>query len=312
MREINNFQANALLFGDGYEERERIDYHSTVVQNVIGDIKTLLRDVDSQEDEMFQIASTLILHCNASSEESLTPEIGKAISAVWGNPRIQAKYAHRGPLYGLNLQDSLEYWCANMDRLTKAQFIPNEMDVKVSRRTTLGVTQRSFKYEDGQDFVLVDVGGERTQRNKWSKPISDCDLSIYVIALSHFDQVLFEDVQYNALKETMDLWDFLTQNETLKTKPCVLFLNNVDKFMKNKEPFLELFPDFTGRMDPVWAIQFIKAWSYYSDMMKDKFLSFAQKQNVQVEVVIGNALSSKDIEMLVKKCFQITSGKSGE
>lgn len=42
-------------------------------------------------------------------------------------------------------------------------------------------------------FVFVDVGGQRTQRQKWTKCFSSVTSILFLVSTSEFDQVLAED-----------------------------------------------------------------------------------------------------------------------
>ena len=51
---------------------------------------------------------------------------------------------------------------------------------------------------DGQHkFSVVDVGGQRSERRKWIHCFDDVKAIIFVVALSGYDQVLFEDTSVN-------------------------------------------------------------------------------------------------------------------
>lgn len=46
-------------------------------------------------------------------------------------------------------------------------------------------------------FSVVDVGGQRSERRKWIHCFDDVKAIIFVVALSGYNQVLFEDTRIN-------------------------------------------------------------------------------------------------------------------
>ncbi|CAN0288437.1 unnamed protein product, partial [Ectocarpus sp. 13 AM-2016] len=46
-------------------------------------------------------------------------------------------------------------------------------------------------------FSVVDVGGQRSERRKWIHCFDDVKAIIFVVALSGYNQVLFEDTGVN-------------------------------------------------------------------------------------------------------------------
>lgn len=46
-------------------------------------------------------------------------------------------------------------------------------------------------------FSVVDVGGQRSERRKWIHCFDDVKAIIFVVALSGYNQVLFEDTRVN-------------------------------------------------------------------------------------------------------------------
>lgn len=51
--------------------------------------------------------------------------------------------------------------------------------------------------EGQHKFSVVDVGGQRSERRKWIHCFDDVKAIIFVVALSGYNQVLFEDPTIN-------------------------------------------------------------------------------------------------------------------
>ncbi len=52
----------------------------------------------------------------------------------------------------------------------------------------IGITEQKF-FVDGQGFVMLDVGGQRTERRKWIHCFEGVNMLLFVVAISEFDQV---------------------------------------------------------------------------------------------------------------------------
>ena len=81
---------------------------------------------------------------------------------------------------------------ANIDRLFKPDYLPNDQDVLRSRLRTTGITETLF--ELGQlNYHMFDVGGQRSERKKWVHCFEGVHCLMFVAALSGYDQCLVED-----------------------------------------------------------------------------------------------------------------------
>ena len=72
------------------------------------------------------------------------------------------------------------------------EYVPSNQDILHARRATKGISELSVPIR-GIPFLFVDVGGQRSQRQKWFQCF-DCVTSIlFLVSSSEFDQVLLED-----------------------------------------------------------------------------------------------------------------------
>ena len=71
-------------------------------------------------------------------------------------------------------------------------YLPNDQDVLFSRLRTSGVTQTCIK-SGKRSLEVFDVGGARSDRNKWVYAFEGCDFLLFVVSLSGYNQCLIED-----------------------------------------------------------------------------------------------------------------------
>ena len=58
------------------------------------------------------------------------------------------------------------YFYDNLDRLASPDYSPTQQDILFCRKTTKGIHEFDMDIE-GVPFKFVDVGGQRTQRQRW-------------------------------------------------------------------------------------------------------------------------------------------------
>ena len=61
-------------------------------------------------------------------------------------------------------------------------------------------------------FLFVDVGGQRTQRQKWFQCFDSVTAILFLASSSEFDQVLLEDKRINRLEESRNIFDTIINN----------------------------------------------------------------------------------------------------
>ncbi|CAM9909695.1 unnamed protein product, partial [Scytosiphon promiscuus] len=132
------------------------------------------------------------------------------------------------------------------NRFASPTFAPNEEDMLMARARTSGINVTEIK--DGpHKFSVVDVGGQRSERRKWIHCFDDVKAIIFVVALSGYNQVLFEDTRINRMHEGLQLFEEVVRNPIFENTPIFVFLNKKDLFeqmMTEGVPLSRCFPDY--------------------------------------------------------------------
>ena len=87
---------------------------------------------------------------------------------------------------------SLIYFYADLDRLFDPAYVPNEQDIVHTRARTIGITETVFHLRD-HEMLMVDVGGQKSERRKWIHCFQDVTSILFLVSLSGYDQCLIED-----------------------------------------------------------------------------------------------------------------------
>lgn len=96
------------------------------------------------------------------------------------------------PRHSLTSACSLGYFFQHLDRLFSPDFRPNEQDIIHCRARTIGITETTFRLRE-HDMLMVDVGGQKSERRKWIHCFQDVTSILFLVSLSGYDQCLVED-----------------------------------------------------------------------------------------------------------------------
>jgi guanine nucleotide-binding protein subunit alpha-12 len=80
----------------------------------------------------------------------------------------------------------------------------------------------------GIPFHFVDVGGQRSQRQRWYLCFESVTSILFLASSSEFDQVLYEDRRTNRLSESCDVFEAIVNNTAFAGVSIILFLNKTD------------------------------------------------------------------------------------
>ena len=70
--------------------------------------------------------------------------------------------------------------------------MPHEQDIVHTRARTIGITETVFHLRE-HEMLMVDVGGQKSERRKWIHCFQDVTSILFLVSLSGYDQCLIED-----------------------------------------------------------------------------------------------------------------------
>jgi len=253
------FRQLRLLHGNGLQEEERLNFRKSIYQNIVFGMKTLVKenrasqeDDESGSDQAQQ--SKVSDKCDQKLAEyietldegaPISEECAKLIKKAWKERGLQETWKGRAKM---QLEDTLKYFLENIDRIAKRDYIPSKDDVLHVRIQTTGIVEERLTMES-RPFLLVDVGGQRSERRKWINCFSDVVGLIFVASLTAYNQVLWEDEKVNRLEESLHLFKkVLKDDDTFDNACVVLFLNKSDLFteMTKTTPIRSYLKSYEG------------------------------------------------------------------
>jgi GTPase SAR1 family protein len=199
--------------------------------------------------------------------ESLPPETAAMISKLWENKSIKEAYEKRYELK-LHIPTNADYYFAHVSRFSAPDFIPSFEDMMMAKLKTTGVQEVTFQSQ-GTDIILVDVGGQRSERRKWLHCLDDVLAIIYMCAMDDYDSMLEEDGATNRLQESLELFSTVTSSTYFAEKGWILFLNKKDLFEEKikTKPLNKFFSNIL----PEDGSDFTKASQYILELYRKSF-----------------------------------------
>jgi len=178
---------------------------------------------DDKIDENIRTAAESIL--SVRNNQKLTPQIIANLHMLWKNDVIQSMFDIRNEIC---VPDSSEYFFNNLDRVTAQDYVPDDTDLLMVRYRTTGMQEKNFLIKDHK-FKICDVGGQRNERRKWIHFFSNVTSVIFVVSLSCYDELTFEDEE-NAMVVSIQVFDEQVNSEWFQDIPFILFLNKSDLY----------------------------------------------------------------------------------
>ncbi|SCU99463.1 LADA_0H19922g1_1 [Lachancea dasiensis] len=179
-------------------------------------------------------------------------EIATAIEKLWHYDRgIRQCFARSNEFH---LESSAEYYFENIHKFAAPGYVCSDEDILKGRIKTTGITETAFNI-GSSSFKVLDAGGQRSERRKWIHCFQGITAVLFVLAVSEYDQMLFEDERVNRMHEAIMLFDTLLNSRWFINTPFILFLNKTDIFKDKltRSPIRQYFPHYQGRVNDVEA-----------------------------------------------------------
>lgn len=119
----------------------------------------------------------------------LPADVADAVRSLWRDASVQ-EAVRRSREFQLN--DSAVYYFNAIDRMASPSYLPTDQDILRSRVKTTGITETTFKIGE-LTYKLFDVGGQRSERKKWIHCFENVTALVFLVSLSEYDQMLYED-----------------------------------------------------------------------------------------------------------------------
>ncbi|KAL6451628.1 CAG1 Guanine nucleotide-binding protein subunit alpha [Candida maltosa Xu316] len=225
------------------ENKTKRKLESTGTTNIWGDEKEAEITQETLNQQLQQLGVN-------SAVKYTRYEIAEAIHKLWTTDSGIKKVFERSNEF--QLEGSADYYFEHVFNFADPKYLANDLDILKGRIKTTGITETNFLINNFQ-FKVLDAGGQRSERKKWIHCFEDITAVLFVLAISEYDQNLFEDERVNRMHESIVLFDSLCNSKWFANTPFILFLNKIDLFEEkvSRNPIKNYFPDYNGKADDV-------------------------------------------------------------
>ncbi|XP_058815249.1 guanine nucleotide-binding protein subunit alpha homolog [Topomyia yanbarensis] len=284
-----------IIHGINFEPELIREYQHVIYQNLVKGMQVLCDARDKLDIPWEDLKSQLdanqaiLFRSDSSLGVEQFHQYVPVIRRLWQDGAIQQAYDRRREF---QISDSVKYFLEELDRIARFDYVPTRTDILRCRKATKGVYEFTIRIQT-IPFVFVDVGGQRTQRQKWTKCF-DCSVTsiLFLVSTCEFDQVLAEDRKTNRLEESRNIFDTIVNNTTFQGISIILFLNKTDLLKeKVKNPNTDIrwyYPQFTGNPHSILDVQnfilqmFMNVRKNTKTPIYHHFTNAVDTQNIQV------------------------------
>lgn len=241
-----------LIHEGSYTDKERENYKEIIYSNTVQSMHVILdamemMGISLQHPEGSRYQDIIMSQPHQIEADYLPTEVADALLQLWKDPGVQECFG-RSREYQLN--DSAQYYFDSIARIGSRNYMPSDQDVLRSRVKTTGITETTFQIGELK-YRMFDVGGQRSERKKWIHCFENVTAIVFLVAISEYDQMLYEDESINRMQEALVLFDSICNSRWFVRTSIILFLNKIDLFREKlpRSPIANFFPDYTGGSD---------------------------------------------------------------
>jgi len=268
------FKQMHTIYGKGFPPEERKNYITTVFTNVVACMRALCEAAPTFGEVECKDSLVYVLEMQDDDSVKIDQANVHHFKALWADKTVQIAAANRSKF---QLPDSADYFFERLDAIADPNYIPTEQDILRTRVKTSGIVSSDFLVE-GNEFKMIDVGGQRNERKKWIACFEDVTAVLFIGVLSEYDLVLSEDESQNRMVETLSLFEDICNTPYFVRTAMILMLNKRDTFAEKIERVplnsCPVFREYTGP----------NTYDAGIEIIREAFLQRAQKKLVYTHV----------------------------
>ncbi|KRY60349.1 Guanine nucleotide-binding protein alpha-12 subunit [Trichinella britovi] len=216
------------------------------------------------------------------------------VTELWNDSAIRETFERRREF---QLPDSCKYFFENIARISQASYAPSNRDILLCRKATRAITEHVFDIQN-VPFRFIDVGGQRSQRQKWFECFEGVTSILFLVASNEYDQVLLEDRRKNRLLESREVYDTIVNNRFFSDISFILFFNKTDLLSEKitRSDIRDNFENFQGNPHSLHDVQFFFL-GLFDSVRKNKAQPFFYH--------FTTAIDTDNIRRVFKDCKEI-------
>ncbi|XP_037074390.1 guanine nucleotide-binding protein subunit alpha homolog [Pollicipes pollicipes] len=241
-----------IIHGCGFDADSLQEYKHVVYQNVVRGVRVLVDARDKlgipwgSEENAALGAHVMKFETSGVLDTRLFLDYLPILRELWADEGIRRAFCRRREY---QLADSVKYFLDNLDRVGVKDYCPSNQDILFARKATKGTSEFTIPINN-VPFMFVDVGGQRSQRQKWFMCFENVTSILFLVSSCEYDQVLMEDRRTNRLLEARNVFDTIVNSRIFRETSVILFLNKTDLLLEQvQRPDNDVaahFPEFQG------------------------------------------------------------------
>lgn len=302
-----------IIHNCSFEPEQLVEYRSVVFQNVLRGMK-VLADARQKLDIPWQnpaneVHAQRLLGYDSAFEPADSETFSRyapSVRALWQDAGIREAFERR---IEFQLGDGVRYFFDHLDRIATKEFIPTNQDILHARKATKSITEFVVPV-NGVPFRFVDVGGQRSQRQKWFRCFDSVTSILFLVSSSEFDQALLEDRTTNRLVESRSIFETIVNNRCFAEVSIILFFNKTDllreKLASRATSIADYIDGFKGDPHNLADVQrFLVNWFYEARRSQHKplfhhFTTAVDTENIKVVFnAVRDTILQKNITQLM-------------
>lgn len=241
-----------IIHGREFDQKALLEFRDTIFENIIKGMRVLVdardklgipwQNTENEKHGMFVMAFEN--KAGVPVEPCTFQLYVPALRGLWLDTGIRQAYGRRSDF---QLGESVKYFLDNLDRIGQLNYLPSRQDILLARKATKGIVEHDFIIKK-IPFKMVDVGGQRSQRQKWFQCFDGITSILFMVSSSEYDQLLMEDRRTNRLVESMNIFETIVNNKLFSNVSIILFLNKMDLLVEKVKSvsIRKHFVDFQG------------------------------------------------------------------
>lgn len=250
------------LYSNGFDSQKLALYKRIIMTNFLDYADSFISEIVKADEMPSEFMSLVPVVRNAErGSDELDHRLAESFHEFWKNKDVQ-HYFKKSDHWLQN--DSAKYYFDRVQTLCKRSYTPSCDDIVRCRVKTTGIYELRFQYTDGlkrkHNYLLTDVGGQRSERNKWIHCFENVMAIIFFVDLSGFNMTLDEAPTQNRLEESIALFDAISNSQWFRNTFIILFFNKTDLFKEKLEviKFADYVPGYQGDNDFDSTITYLK------------------------------------------------------
>lgn len=299
------FKQMRILYGSGFSSEDKANFRTKIHQNVLTGMQALCNAVMDLEltsmttSQALEDMDEVLSISDGQVDLSEDKDIGDTLARLWRDPAIQEAWANRA---NFHIIESHAAYFEKMGEICAPDYEPSKDDILASRVRTTGVIQEEYMIW-GSKFIIIDVGGQTSERRKWINQFDGCQAILFVAALSEYDQCLFEDNTKNRMVDALDLFGTICNEKSFVKTHMILFLNKRDlfemKIARTSISSVPFFEDYAAEGRPE------NDKDAGMEYFKDKFMERNTTKGKDVFAHVTCATDTNNVQHIFNSCKAI-------